>query len=187
MLLLFWCCYFSDKTTTHFACLHRFQLFLKFLCVSPTSFSYFFLLWSQFDVYWYILEAGVFCPFMLIFIVVGGGGKCPVGSYTRIPGAGGGQGGPFSLLPPLFSFFTPLFSLFPPLVFFLPPLLFSFLPPHLSFLPSFLSFLPPPLSFLPPPSPLLPQPCPPLHSVTGLVAQKPLPPGTIRTNGKKVE
>ena len=87
----------------------------------------------------------------------------------------------FSLLPPLFSFFTPFFSLFPPLVSFLPPLLFSFLPPPLSFLPSILSFLPPPLSFLSPPFSL--NPVRPLHSVTGLFAQKPVPPGTIRTNG----
>ena len=108
------CCCFgvvfvSDKNTF---CLltNGFQLFLKFLCVSPTSFSYFFLLWGQFDVYWYILEVGGFCPFMLIFIVVEGGGKCPVGSYTRIPWAGW-TGCPFSLLPFLFSFFTLLLSL----------------------------------------------------------------------------
>ena len=169
--MFFFFCFFSDKNTF---CLltNGFQLFLKFLCVSPTSFSYFFLLWGQFDVYWYILEAGGFCPFMLIFIVVGGGGANVRWGPTLAFQGRGGQGGPFSLLPPLFSFFTPLFSL---------------LPPPLSFLPSILSFLPPPLSFLPPPSPLLPQPCPPLHSVTGLFAQKPLPPGTIRTNGKKVE
>ena len=149
MLLLF-CCFFSDKNTF---CLltNGFQLFLKFLCVSPTSFSYFFLMWGQFDVYWYILEAGGFCPFMPIFIVVGRGVANVRWGPTLAFQGRGGQGSPFSLLPPLFSFFTPLFSLLPPLVSFLPPLLFSFLPPPLSFLPSILSFLPPNLSFLPPP------------------------------------
>ena len=63
-------------------------------------------MWGQFDVYWYILEAGCFCPFMPIFIVVGG--KCPVGSYTRIPGAEW-TGGSFLLSPtPFLIFHTPL-------------------------------------------------------------------------------
>ena len=154
-MCFFLCVFFSDKNTF---CLltNGFQLFLKFLCVSPTSFSYFFLMWGQFDVYWYISEARGFCPFMPVFIV--GEGQMSGGVLHSHSVGGGGQGGPFSLLPPLFSFFTAPFSLLPPLVSFLPPLLFSFLPatfsflpPPLSFLPSILSFLPPPLSFLPPP------------------------------------
>ena len=139
---------------THFASL---QTVFNYSEVS-LCFSYFFFMWGQFDIYWYILEAGDFCPFMPIFIVRGGGqmsggGLCPTLAFQ----GGVWTGGLFSLLPSLFSFLTPLFALLPPLVSLLPPLLFSFLPatfsflpPPLSFLPSILSFLPPPFSFLPP-------------------------------------
>ena len=146
---------FSEKKKTHFASL---QTVFNYSEVS-LCFSYFFFMWSQFDIYWYILEAGDFCSFMSIFIVRGGGrGKCPWGvmSYTRIQGGGLWTGGLFSLLPPLFSFLTPLFALLPPLVSLLPPLLFSFLPATLSFLPRPLSFLPSIVSFLPPPFSFLP-------------------------------
>ena len=140
MLLLF-CCFFSDKNTF---CLltNGFQLFLKFPCVSPTSFSYFFLMWGQFDVYWYILEAGGFCSYMPIFIV--GGGKCPVGFYTRIPGAGW-TGGSFLPSPtPFLIFHTPL----------LPSPTPCFLSPSLALLSPTPSLLSPIHSLLSPTSPL---------------------------------
>ena len=143
---------FCFLITTNFACL---QTVFNYSEVS-LCFSYFFFMWGQFDIYWYILEAGDLCPFMPIFIVR------EWGLYPTLAFHGGWTGGPFSLLLPLFSFLTPLFALLPPLVSFLPPLLFSFLPATFSFLPPPLSFIPPPFSHLL--SPLLPQPCPPLHS-----------------------
>ena len=141
---------------THFASL---QTVFNYSEVS-LCFYYFFFMWGQFDIYWYILEAGDFCPFMPIFIVRGGGrgqmsggGVCATLAFR----GGGVDMGSFLPSPTLFSFLTPLFALLSPLVSLLPPLLFSFLPatfsflpPPLSFLPSILSFLPPPFSFLPP-------------------------------------
>ena len=127
-------------------------------------------MWGQFDVYWYILEAGGFCPFMPIFIVGGGAnvrwGLCPTLAFQ-----GGGQG----VLPsptPFLLFHTSLLP-FPT-----PCFLSSSLALLLS--PSNLLLSPTPLSFLSPPFSL--NPVRPLHSVTGLFAQKPVPPGTIRTN-----
>ena len=81
-------------------------------------------MWGQFDVYWYILEAGGFCPFMPIFIVGGGEnvrwGLCPTLAFQ-----GGWTGGspfshPFSPFShpsspfshPLFPFFLPCSSPF---------------------------------------------------------------------------
>ena len=107
----------EHKKTFFFLYKHILLAYKWFSIIPEVSlcFSYCFFMWDQFDIYWYILEAGGFCAFMPIFIV-GGRGLCPTLALQR-----GGQGGPFSLLP--FSFLPPLFSLLPPLVFFLPPLL----------------------------------------------------------------
>ena len=186
MLLLFWCCFlFFDKNTF---CLltNGFQLFLKFLCVSPTSFSYFFLLWGQFDVYWYILEAGGLLSFHANFYS-GGGGQMSGGvlhSHSR----GGVDRGVLSPFSHPFSHFSHPSSPFShPLFPFSFPCSSPFSHPLSPFSHPFSPFSHLPSLFSHPPSKLLPQPCPPLHSFTGLFAQKPLPPGTIRTNGKKVE
>ena len=103
---------------THFACL---QTVFNYSEVS-LCFSYLFFMWGQFDIYWYILEAGDFCPFMPIFIVRGGGAYV---LHSRSRG-GGGQGvlspfshpfSPFShpsspFFHPLFPFSLPCFSPF---------------------------------------------------------------------------
>ena len=100
---------------THFASL---QTVFNYSEVS-LCFSYFFFMWGQFDIYWYILEAGDFCPFMPIFKVRGGGrganvrgGLCPTLAFR----GGGGQGvfSPFShpfspFSHPSSPFFHPLF------------------------------------------------------------------------------
>ena len=78
-------------------------------------------MWGQFDIYWYILEAGGFCPFMPILIVGGAnvrGGLCPTLTFQA-----GGRGGHFSLLQPLYLISpTPLLPSPIPFVSFLPPL-----------------------------------------------------------------
>ena len=118
-------------------------------------------MWGQFDIYWYILGAGGFCPFMPIFIV-GGGGQMSEGglmSYTRIP-VGVDRGSflssptPFLLSPiPLLPSHTPCF-LSPSVALLLSPsnLLLSPTPSLLSPIPSLLS----PTSSLLSPTPLLP-------------------------------
>ena len=143
---------------THFVFAYK-----RFSIISEVSlcFSYFFFMWGEFGIYWYILEAGGFCPFMPIFIV--GGSKCPGGlmSYTRIPG-GGWTGGVLSSFSHPFSPFshTPLLPsptpcfLSPSLALLLSPsnLLLSHTPLLLSPIHSLLS----PTSSLLSPTPLLP-------------------------------
>ena len=90
--------------------------FLKFLCVSPTSFSCGVNL-----TFIVCLRGGGLLSFHANFYCRGGGVNVRVGLCPTLAFQGGGQGGPFSNLP--VSFLPALFSFLPPLVFFLPPLL----------------------------------------------------------------
>ena len=131
-------------------------------------------MWGQFDVYWYILEAGGFCPFMPVFIVGGGAnvrwGLCPTLAFQ-----GGGQGvlpSPTSFLlfhTPLLPFPTPCF-LSSSLALLLSPsnLLLSPTPSLLSPIHSLLSPTPSLFSL----TPFSFNSVRPLHSVTGPFAQK---------------
>ena len=92
-----------------------------FSIISEVSlcFSYFFFMWGQFDIYWYILEAGGFCAFMPIFIVEGGGANVRGEAYvlhSHSRGVDRGVLSPFSLFPfshPSSPFSHPLFSFSP--------------------------------------------------------------------------
>ena len=167
--------FFFFLIKTHFACLQT--VFNYFW-----SFSVFLLLLFYVGSIWRLLVylRGVGLLSFHASFYSGRWGKCLVGlmSYTRIP-VGWTGGSPFSH--PFSPFSHPSSPFLPPLLISFLPAIFLFLPPPLPFLPSILSFLPPPLSFLSAPFSL--NPVRPLHSVTGLFAQKPVPPGTIRTNG----
>ena len=110
-----------EKYYTNLLYKHILLAYKWFSIISEVSlcFSCFFFMWGQFDIYWYILEAGGFCAFMPIFIVGGGGQMSGGGAYVLHSHSRGVDRG---VLSP-FSFLPPFFSLLPPLVFFLPPLL----------------------------------------------------------------
>ena len=130
-------------------------------------------MWGQFDVYWYILEAGGFCPFIPIFIVGGGAnvrwGLCPTLAFQGVDRG-------FSLLPPLFFFHTPLLP-FPTTCFLSSSLALLLSSSNLLLSPT-PSLLSPIHSLLSPTSslfsltPLLPQPCPPPTFGYGTVRTK---------------
>ena len=159
---------------THFACLQTvfnyFWSFSVFLLLHfPTSFSYFFLMWGQFDVYWLILEAGGFCPFMPIFIV-GGGANVRWGPTLAFQGVGW-TGGSFLLSPiPFLIYHTPL--LLSPTPCFISPSLALLSPSNLLLSPS-PSLLSPIHSLLSPTSLLF--------SPTPVLPCSPFGYGTIRT------